>query len=683
MLMVRSLMLSGLVSLAAGAVQAAEVENPDEIIVTAERTNRSLRDTASSVVVVNREAIDRLAGAYSTDDVIGRIPNLVSTRPSSQGPAIRGLDGTGPALGGDAFFGGTRARVNYLVDNRNLSFNEAIYIDGLLWDVQQVEVYRGAQSTLQGRNAIAGIVAVKTNDPTPEFSGKARVVIGENKVRQYSGAVGGPLAGQALSFRIAGDWRTEQSFVAFTPFTARRKGLSAELKDIDNPGRYQSLALRGKLLFEPSADVRSLLTLSHTDAYGPQSGDVIRPFQTHVAAFPAMPRFRTRADAAILDTTISLSDGISLVILGTASDFRIQRLSELGAGNALIDGREYTVEPRLRFGSGDDRLSGFIAGLVYRTHQDEEIDIFDGIFEDKTRTNAIFGELVYKASPIVGITLGARYEAEKRYRVGGAGPFILDFDRTFKAFLPRLTVTVKTSDQVTLGATVGRGYNAGGAGFAFDPPFPNYTYDKETVTNYEAFVRSTLAGGRLDLRGNIFYNDYHGLQLPFDLNPDPALFSTVIRNAKRATTYGVEVESRFQALSYFSLFANAGLLKTKVNRYNDPAIQGNDLARAPAFTLNAGFVVNPVRELELSFDMRYTDAYYSDALNTPRGKTDPYTLANAQISWKQGPARVFLAATNLFDTTDAVILNPGATRAADTATITRPRRVTGGVEVGF
>ena len=115
----------------------------------------------------------------------------------------------------------------------------------------------------------------------------------------------------------------------------------------------------------------------------------------------------------------------------------------------------------------------------------------------------------------------------------------------------------------------------------------------------------------------------------------------------------------------------------------DPAIQGNELPHSPAFSLNAGIVGKPVAKLELSFDIRYTDAYFSDVLNQARGKTDPYTLANAQIGWRQGPARIFVAASNLFDTTDVLLLSPGATRDLDAATISRPRRVTAGVELGF
>lgn len=682
----RSSFLLGAASLgllAPAAARAEAAEAPGDIVVTTERTDRTLRETAASVSVVTADEIERLAGAYSTNDVISRVPNLVSTYPSSTAPAVRGVDGTGPGVGADAFFAGTRPRLSYQIDHRTLTHNEAIYIDGLLWDVQQVEVYRGPQSTLQGRNAIAGVVGIKTADPTFDWTGKARAIVGEDDLWQVSGAVGGPIVSDVLAFRVAADWRTEDSFAAFEPYTARDSGLSETLKEIRNPGKSESLMVRGKLLFTPSPDVRALVTLSHSDAYAPQTADVARSFEDYVASYPRQPRFRTRANVAIVDTDFHISDGLALSVLGTATDFRVERFAALFDGNVLIDGREYSLEPRVRFGLAEDRVSGFIAGLFFDAKQNEEIDIFNSRFEDRTNTYAVFGEVVFKATPAVNVTLGARYESEERDRTGGQAPFAIDFHRTFDAFLPRVTLAVDTSDNVTVGATVGRGYNAGGAGFSFIFPFTSYTYEKETVWNYEGFVRASLAGGRLDLQGNVFFNDYDGLQLPFDLNPAPEDVSTVIRNADRATTYGAEVQADYRALDNLTVFANAGLLKTRINRYDDPGIQGNDLPRSPAFTLNAGFSFKPVPPVELSFDMRYTDAYYSDVFNDARGKTDPYTIANAQIAWETGPARLFMAATNLFNTTDAVLLMPGATYADDVATITRPRRVTAGVELSF
>src|SRR3546814_6090868 len=136
-------------------------------------------------------------------------------------------------------------------------------------------------------------------------------------------------------------------------------------------------------------------------------------------------------------------------------------------------------------------VSGFIASYAFRARQNEEIDLFgNGLFRDTTDTRAVFGEVTWKATPAVSVTLGTRYESEERDRSGGAGPFAIDFHDTFVAFLPRVTITMLGSDAVTFGATVGRGDNAGGAGIRLDFPFPSFVYDKEKVTDYDGLFRA-------------------------------------------------------------------------------------------------------------------------------------------------------------------------------------------------
>src|SRR3546814_15593501 len=125
----------------------------------------------------------------------------------------------------------------------------------------------------------------------------------------------------------------------------------------------------------------------------------------------------------IADMSWSVTEGLTFSTFSTASYFRPLRFARLADGNARIDGREYTLEPRLRFGSGDDMVSGFIAAYAFRARQNEEIDLFgNGLFRDTTDTRAVFGEVTWKATPAVSVTLGTRYESEERDRTGGAGP---------------------------------------------------------------------------------------------------------------------------------------------------------------------------------------------------------------------------------------------------------------------
>lgn len=640
----------------------------DAIVVTGEKSNRSLRDTASSVAVVSDDVAERM-GVYSTNALLDRIVNLVTTEPGNDAPTVRGIDGTGPGKGADAFFAGSRPRLNYQVDGRTLGANESVFQDASLWDIGQVEIYRGPQSTLQGRNAIAGTIAIRTADPTFDWQGRVRGLIGNQGERQLSGAVSGPVAEGLAAFRLSADWRRSESFVDFIPYPEE-----------DHPERFQSLSLRGKLLLTPSSDLRSLLTLSYVDGRGPQSAFVVWPDPSRLRicgtqANCMMPVFRSRNTTGIWDTSWALSEIVTLQAYLSATDFRTDRYSPAGQGNVRLDGKEYIVEPFLRLRSPDDRFSGFIAAYFFRSHQSETIDLFGGgAFRDRTRTTAVFGEVTGKLTDTLTLVLGGRYEEEHRFRKGQDGPFVIDFDETYKEFLPKATLSLRASEALTVGVTAGRGYNGGGAGFTYNPPFESYSYKPEFVWNYEGFLRGSLLGGKMTLTANVFYNDYKGLQLPFTLG----LNSTVIRNADKASTYGAEAGVSYRPSPGNEIFANIGVLETKVDRYSDPLVEGNDLPRAPAFTSDVGFTFSPDGKFEMTADVRYTDAYYSDVINSPRGKTDPYAVVNGQLAYKLGPARLSLSVRNLLDAGNAVLIT-----ADGYATVLQPRTVTAGVELRF
>jgi outer membrane receptor protein involved in Fe transport len=655
---------------------AQQQSSLETVLVYGEKTRRSLMDTASSVAVFGQDDIARRPGVATTSDLLDHIPNLVVTEPSNLAPAVRGVDGTGPAQGADAFFAGVRPRLNFQTDGRTLSYNEAIFSDATLWDIDRIEVFRGPQSTLQGRNSIGGAIVTRTKNPTYAFEGAARVIGGSGDMREYSAAVSGPIIDNQLAVRLAYDERSSETFVhGFTPYP-----------HVGDPGLFKSTMLRGKLLFEPQAlpQLSTLLTLSRVDAYAPQGGEVVRPFGDHDASYPPMPRFGTLADNAIATINWAFDDTLALETVLSATQLEVRRSAEPGDGIAKIDANEYVAEPRLKFTLDAGRLTGFVGAHVFHNDQDEYIDLFGGgTFDDSTDTYALFGESTLQTDANIDITLGGRFERERHQRSGGVGPFAIDFDETYKVFLPKLSVAWRVDPDLTLGFVVSRGYNGGGAGFTYDVPFTNYLYKPEYLWNYEAFSRASLFGGRLSLVGNVFYNRYKDMQLPFDLNPDPAVWSYVVRNADEAETYGAELNTRLQLQPNLEVFANLGLLKTEISRYAGSGVQGNELARAPAYSVDFGATYTHASGIELNVDARYSDAYYSDVNNDPRGRIDPYWVANAQIAYTLGKARVFAAVKNIFDRTQPLLISPGDDRADDVATLMQPRTVSMGVQLAF
>lgn len=640
----------------------------EEVIVTSERRDRSIMDTSTSAVVLDAATLEQRAGLDGANDLLSRIPNITTTGTSNLAPAIRGLDGTGPAQGADAFLAGTRPRLNLQVDGRPASYNEVVFGDSGIWDVQQVEVLRGPQSALQGRNAIAGTLAIKTKDPTYESEGAVRVVAGDYENREYAAAFSAPLIDDQLAFRIAAQRKESQSFVNM-----------ASYPENSNPGAFENTTVRAKLLIEPKAleGFSTLLTVNYSDNLAPQTESVRTPYDAHESNLAANPAFEPRTTSAILGTTWDLSENVTFANTFAYTDLKMERIAPTGTGRADIDGKEFVFEPSVRFASESGRVSGLAGIYFFDASQDEFFDLFGGgTFVDETRTAAAFGEFTYDFSEKFDVTLGARYEKEKRRREGTLAFFTIDLDETYEVFLPKLVLAWHPSEQLTIGAVAGRGYNGGGAGFTYSPPFESYTFDPEYVWNYELFMRQMLADGRVSLTANAFYSQYKDIQLPFNLGP----LSTVIRNADEADTAGLELSVRAKLAAGLEAFASVGLLETDVKEYPQSGIEGNELPRSAGVSGDVGLTYTHERGFEASLDGRYTSSYYSDLLNDPRGETDPYWVANAQLGYRFPHVRLFGYVSNLFDEGNALFLYP---TAYNTANVLRPRTYGVGVQVDF
>jgi outer membrane receptor protein involved in Fe transport len=568
----------------------------ESVVVRGERAARSLKDTAASVAVFDQAQLEQRPMRLGTDELLAQIPNVTSSGTSNFAPTVRGADGTGPAQGADAFFAGTRPRLNIQIDGRPASYNEVVFGDVGLWDVQQVEMFRGAQSTLQGRNAVAGTLVVKTNDPSNHPEAKLRVTAGNLGTRQVAGMVSGPLVDDKISARFSFDRNTSESFV---------KGFTA-FRDVDDPGAFESLTLRGKVLFEPDAAKRfsTLLTISHAVVAGPQTEGVLRPFGEHESSYPNMPVFEPTTTSTTVESRWSLNNYLGYEHTFALTDLKVERKAIPGDGDATINGREFVFEPRLRFSTPGMRLQGFGGVYLFRGRQDEAIDLFGGgTFNDRTDTVAAFGEATVAMPHRLDLTLGGRVEREHRRRLGSDGPFAIDFDETYHVFSPKVGVRWRANDTLTIGTVVSRSYNGGGAGFTYDFPFVSYVFTPEFVVSSETYGRVDLRDGTVSLTGNLFFSHYRDMQLPFDLNPDPNIWSFVVRNADAAFTYGGEFGAAWRPAPGLELFGNLGLLHTEITRYPGSSVEGHNLAQAPTVTSDLGILYHR-RRIDFSVDAR-------------------------------------------------------------------------------
>ncbi|MEM7543498.1 MAG: TonB-dependent receptor [Pseudomonadota bacterium] len=232
----------------------AEERPFEEIVVVGEKIERSVHNTASSVGVVTADDITD----YDVRDLgaaLERLPNVSSTL-GGEAFSIRGIN-SGSIAGGNTTGSGLGS---FYIDGANISGFGVRSGQKQLWDVEQIEVFRGAQSTVQGRNALAGLIAVRTKDPTFKWSGNLRFSHGTGNTSRASAAFGGPLIANTLAYRVAMDYDNTDGFVR-----------NLTRGDRDHDARRNQL-LRGKLLFTPRfwAGASALFTVSHSEN---ESGD--------------------------------------------------------------------------------------------------------------------------------------------------------------------------------------------------------------------------------------------------------------------------------------------------------------------------------------------------------------------------------------------------------------------------
>ncbi|MBX7483328.1 TonB-dependent receptor [Qipengyuania qiaonensis] len=625
-------------------------EGRGTIIVIGTRAERELVDTPDSVVVLNGKEIEARQ-ADRVEQLLAQTPN-VQLGSGEQGPAIRGQNATGVLQGADAFLGGTRPRATIRLDGRDLGFNELIYGATGVWDVDRVEIFRTPQTTTQGRNSIAGAIFIQTADPTYEFEGRARALVGNYDTLGLSGVVSGPIVADQLAARVAVDYRESRAQTVVPDFI---DGVDERRDDFFN--------VRAKLLAEPEAlpGLRLEFIYAHTDTAAPQADTVREPFEDRANPEGGGGLWRTDTDSITAVVRQELGGDSSLAVTTSYGDSVIRRLSPPGQGVGRIDVEDFAIEV-IASRRPAEGIGGVLGISYLTTSQTDFIDLTaflgNGDFTDDQESYGIFGEVEVTLAPRFSITLGGRYQNDSQDRDGFLGTsdfgFTVDYDRSFDAFLPKAALTYELSDDATIGLLVQRAYNPGGTTISFETGQQD-TFGKETLWNYEAFLKAALLDGRLRLGLNSFYADFDNAQRPqtfVTTRPDGSeVVSVEIDNAPEARTYGLEAEVDFSVTPRFRLGFGIGLLDTEITQTLDPTdpILGNEFERAPKFSAAASVNWEPLDRLNLNAQIRHNAGYFSDDANTRALAIGDTTVVDARVSYGLGPLTLFAYGRNLLD----------------------------------
>jgi outer membrane receptor protein involved in Fe transport len=338
--------------------QLADAGTIEEIIVTGEKQARSVQDTPTSVKVIGKEQIENEL-LTSLNDVLLRAAN-VSGR-EGRGFSIRGMDswnvsGAGSGQMASVYIDGA------VMPRRAITFNSIN-----VWDVKQVEILRGPQSTMQGRNALAGAVMITTEDPSFDYKGKARLIVGEGGRREYAAAVGGGLVEDELAFRLSAERADSDGYI----YNVTRDE-NSDYKRLEN--------YRAKLLFTPSAlpDLVVKLNASHAKNHlGENYTDitVADHFKNRLSFFDSKTVTKIDTDIVTLDASYNISPALSLTALTTWNRVQYDNLNDADrsaepVGNGVLTDDARTLSQELRANFDIAGLSG-VTGLYFsksRTH---------------------------------------------------------------------------------------------------------------------------------------------------------------------------------------------------------------------------------------------------------------------------------------------------------------------------
>ena len=699
--MIRSVLSAGAsigALLAVAPASASNVDPNDVIIVQGQKIEQSLQEVTASVDVIDAEEIARepITDLY---DIVDRIPNVISAL-GQQGFVIRGLDQRGS--------GGSTLTVTVFVDDSPLG-NQTTFFGPLdSWDLSQVEVYRGPQSTNFGRNSIGGAIYVRTQDPTYEWDTRARLEVGDNGTLQTGLAFGGPIVDDTLAFRIAANHRESDGFI-YNTFLDEE----ADATEMTT-GRF-------KLLWDPSDTVSIISTTSYTEHFAgedildPTNGapgalldasDVRRTVRYNVPGSEGTDTFIQSVNASW-----DITDQWSLTSITTYQDSEYFRTEDFSTDANNPDdnpalalfrtGDDEVFSQEFRLAYQGDRLSG-VVGAYYLDAESGFTDSFtltgailgdpslafilitrDGSSKEQVTNTALFVDGEYMLNDQFDLLFGARYDIEEQSDSSVGNTFIANPNQVplflqvafapflgavtpqtsadYEAFLPKVGVRYTPNDEWSFAFVVQRAYRAGGSDVNFISGGV-IDYDPEFLTNYELSARGRLMNGRLNWNTNVYYSDYTDQQVTEAFPPPLQNFSFTV-NAGESRLYGLETDVNFQIDSNWELYGGLGISRTEFVEFtqtNGVSFNGNRFPYAPILSANAGVSYEGDNGLFGGLDATYQGDQYANNFNVPQDFEGERVLVNARLGYRvTNRFTVTGIVRNLFDEDYYAFVNRG------------------------
>ena len=630
----------------------------EEILITAQIREENLQNVPVSSTAFDAESLE-LNRFIEIDDIARYTPGLAASFFNNSSPifAVRGANNTFSQAGASK-------PVGVFIDDVFVPRNSASSFT--LFDLQQLTVLRGPQGTLFGRNVTGGAIQVRTAAPSRDRTvSKLQAGAGNYGLRELQAYVSGP-----FNADVAGKLSLS---------TISRDGFAVDRFTGQELDTQDSINLRSALVFDLTDDIE--LTLSADFANDENGGRSISFLSSNDrtdftgndgdprTAELGVPQFYERdiwGLSAHLDWSLPAGN------LQSITAYRYSEAKEdysLGSGDVSLSSvdtqflKSEVDEPKslsqeIRFVSEPDENFDYVAGLYF---YDEETDRFLGdtllgiggnaTFIDRnfdvnvtTQSLAAYASLTFHLSPVLDLSVGGRYTSEEKdARVvftdnnRAANNFVVAPNRDFNEFTPRLTLTYRPRDNMTLFASATEGFTAGGFNTETNSAVAiALGFEPETIRAYELGLKSSWNDNRVVANITAFHQKYDDKQEGY-LDPVERYFS--IFNASEATMEGVEMELNFLLTEGLTANIHYSALDAVYDRFviaGGDNFSGNELQTAPGSTLSA--LIDYRTSLgdglfTAGAGYSWQDDYYTGASNSSDFLIDDYGLLNIRAGY--------------------------------------------------
>jgi iron complex outermembrane receptor protein len=698
-------------------IDTTKTKQLEEVIVTANKREESIIKVNTSITTLSAKKLEDTR-TWGLSGLSALVPNYnyqelgVSFQ---QIQAIRGIQ----------VFSENPAVSTYIDDVNNID----ILANGFAFtDIERIEVLRGPQGTLYGRNAMGGVININTKKPTNTTNGFAETSFGNLGLQRYSAGVKTPLIKDKLFFGLNGLYQTQDGFLKndITGTTATDVSLNGK-----TVGGEKNLYGNMYLKWLASKRFQLTLNLKGQQDKSDNSGFMVSQF-TDTGAFANPDKINLariqRHERTVLNTSLVakyFADKFTLTSISALQSiaFGFKDLDFPGIYHSYYDGQIGELLPpqkvwseELRINSNSDSKFQYTAGLYAFTQKgyepttntryelsDAEATAFGlqkgSFLINRNRSNnfgiAGFGEMSYLLTNKLKATVGLRYDYENREAIfNGFGDAVLfngvvtelkpniTASGNYSALSPKFSLSYAINELSNVYATYTRGFRAGGINASSLPAGVRQTFDPEYSNNYEIGYKSFLLNKRLSIGASAFLIQWKDLQFYNLVAP----FTYARENVGDAQSMGLELEVSAIPAKGLQLDGNFGINPTEYKGFDlkrvnfgtgvetTTGIGGNKLSNAPSHTIFLGaqyeYAINKKLKAVIRGEIRNLGKQYTDIQN--KIEQPSYTLLNSRIGLTYDKYSLFVWGQNLTNERFLAYGNPDSSFGRQ-ARIAQPR----------